>query len=138
METNREADALTYSRVRARVRHARWSMCESSSAHDHESPLLRVLLLSSALTFSANVGPRIFMVASQGLGFEEIRPTCNALLTPNPFLRPGEWESSLRGQVGKREGNFRAHFDNISGRLLMSLMLCRNKWTHNLENLEIS
>lgn len=52
---------------------------------------------------NANVGSRIFMVASQGLGFEEIRPARNALRTPNPFLRPGEWESGLRGQVGKKE-----------------------------------
>lgn len=58
------------------------------------------LLLSSAPAFSANVGPRIFMVSSQGLGFEEIRP-CNALLTPNSFLRPVEWGSLVSGARGK-------------------------------------
>lgn len=84
METSRETEAL--SRVRPySMRHARWSMCKTSSAPDprfcprrcYSPPYPR---------FSANVRPRIFMVASQGLGFEEIRSVCNALLTPNPFL----------------------------------------------------
>lgn len=114
VETNRETDVLTHSRVRPRVRQARWSMCKNSSAHDHELPLSFALLLFSPphprSSPKANVEPRIFMAAFQGLGFEEIRPACNALRTPDPFLRSGEW--SLRSPEARGEDrNFRAHFE---------------------------
>lgn len=54
-------------------------------------------------SFSTNVEPRIFMVASQGLGFEEIRPARNACLPRIPFsgLANGSLVSGDRWGRGK-------------------------------------
>lgn len=116
------------------VRHARWSMCRNSSAHDHESPLLHVavpLLRTRVLCDS----DRAFLWSRLKVwDLKKYVLRVTPCLPRIPFS-PVEWEPSLPG-TGGGEGNFRAHFDNISRRLLMSPMLY-NKWTRNLENWEI-